>query len=100
MQLADRYRLYSGASIVEAAHMELAEPSISAAFSKCVEQGATRIICHPYFLSRGRHVNEDIPELVTKAAQENPSVTYVITDPLGVEDGILDLIDQSVKKTL
>ena len=78
--------------------MELAEPSIKTAFSRCVEQGATRIICHPYFLSRGRHVKEDIPELVAAAASENPSITYSIAEPLGVQEGILSLIDQSIKK--
>ena len=56
--------------IVEPAHMELAEPSIRTAFMKCVEKGATTIICHPYFLSKGRHVSEDIPELVAQAAKE------------------------------
>jgi hypothetical protein len=34
---------------------ELAEPTIKEAFGKCVEQGASRIIVSPYFLSPGRH---------------------------------------------
>ena len=97
MQLTSRYRDFSGASIVEAAHMELAEPSIKTAFAKCVEQGATKIICHPYFRSRGRHVKKDIPELVAEAAKENPFVTYTITDPLGAQQGVLNLIDLSIK---
>ena len=37
---------------------ELAEPSIKEAFGKCVQQGASRIIVSPYFLSPGRHWNQ------------------------------------------
>ena len=60
----------SSDTIIEPAHMEMAEPSIKTAFINCVEKGATRIVCHPYFLSRGRHVREDMPELVARAAEE------------------------------
>ena len=35
--------------------MELAEPSIEQAFDKCVAQGATFVVVHPYFLAPGRH---------------------------------------------
>ena len=91
------YKEYSALNIVEAAHMELAEPSISEAFRRCVEQGARHIICHPYFLSPGRHVQEDIPALMKEAASQFPGVTYTITSPLGSQEGILGLIDAAVK---
>ena len=91
------YKEYSALSIVEAAHMELAEPTISDAFRRCVEQGARHIICHPYFLSPGRHVQEDIPALLKEAATQFPGVTYTITSPLGSQEGILGLIYAAVK---
>lgn len=34
---------------------ELAEPTIKEAFGKCVQQGASRVIVSPYFLSPGQH---------------------------------------------
>jgi len=36
--------------VVEAAHMELAEPSIDTAFDACVAAGATTVVIAPYFL--------------------------------------------------
>jgi hypothetical protein len=39
----------TGLSIVEPAHMELAEPSIATAFARCVERGATTVLVFPYF---------------------------------------------------
>lgn len=96
LQLVRKYKSFSQEEIVEPAHMELAEPSISTAFKRCVEQGATSIICHPYFLSPGRHVVEDIPNLLKLAASEYPSVEYLLTEPLGSQIEIVNLIDNSI----
>ncbi|GFQ05366.1 sirohydrochlorin ferrochelatase [Phtheirospermum japonicum] len=55
-------------SIVEPAHMELAEPSIKDAFDSCVLQGAQRVIVSPFFLFPGRHwhqVTNNIQQLGT-----------------------------------
>lgn len=41
--------------IVDECVQELAEPTIKDAFGKCVQQGASRVIVSPYFLSPGRH---------------------------------------------
>ena len=48
-RFAERY------PIVEPAHMELAEPTIAAAYARCVERGAERIVVVPYFLGPGKH---------------------------------------------
>lgn len=85
---------------MEPAHMELSEPSIATAYENCVKQGAERIICHPFFLSRGRHVQEDIPSLLAAAASNHPGTEYSVTETLGVQDEILDLIESAVKASL
>ena len=42
------------------------------------------IICHPYFLSPGRHVREDIPEIIEEAiASLQIEIPVITTDPLG-----------------
>jgi sirohydrochlorin ferrochelatase len=99
MGLASKYKTLYNVDIVEAAHMELSEPSIATAFRKCVDQGATNIICHPFFLSKGRHVQEDIPDMMRAAAAEHgdiPHLEYSITEPLGVQEKILELIHESI----
>ena len=99
MGLASKYKKLYNVDIVEAAHMELSEPSIATAFRKCVDQGATNIICHPFFLSKGRHVQEDIPDMMRAAAAEHgdiPHLEYSITEPLGVQEKILELIHESI----
>ena len=102
LDIVSKYKDLYGVDIVEAAHMELAEPSISTAFRRCVEQGARTIVCHPYFLSRGRHVQEDIPSLLKAAAEEHPGlqIVYSITQPLGAYDKILELMHHAITTTV
>ncbi len=57
--------------IVRAAHMEIATPSIPDGLKDLKDQGVDEIICHPFFLSAdGRHVKEDIPEIIGKAIED------------------------------
>ena len=99
LSVALSYKKLSKVQIVEAAHMEMASPSIADAYQRCVAQGAKHIICHPFFLSPGRHVQEDIPSLMREASLQHPGVTYAITAPLGVQDGVVDIIAKAVDKT-
>jgi sirohydrochlorin ferrochelatase len=42
------------------------------------------IICHPYFLSPGRHVREDIPQIIGDAiASLKIEIPVITTEPLG-----------------
>ena len=79
-------------AVVEGAHMELAEPSITDAFARCVEQGATRVVAHPFMLAKGRHVSEDIPRLVAEAAELHEGIEFVIAAPLGSHDGVIEAV--------
>jgi sirohydrochlorin ferrochelatase len=78
--------------IVEPAHMELAQPDVASAFDACVKRGARRIVVFPYFLSPGRHWKHDIPELVESAAGRHPGVTWAVTAPFGLHDGMMNVI--------
>jgi sirohydrochlorin ferrochelatase len=87
-------------SIVEPAHMELAEPTIEQAFARCVARGAWRVVVCPYFLGPGKHWTVDIPRLVAAAALSYPGVEYSVTAPLGVDDLILKLLAKRIDESL
>ncbi len=78
--------------IISYCHMELAEPTIQQAFDDSVSKGATEIVIHPYFLAPGRHSTQDIPSMVKEAAKSYPEISYVVTDPLGIHEKILEVI--------
>jgi sirohydrochlorin ferrochelatase len=72
--------------------MELAEPDIATGFSGCVEAGATDITVFPYMLSPGRHSTTDIPNLVGKAAQKFPQVTFSVTPAFGLHEKLAEVV--------
>jgi sirohydrochlorin ferrochelatase len=94
------YRQVTGVAIAEAAHMELAEPSIAQAFARCVAQGAREIVIQPYFLSPGRHSTRDIPRMAGEAAAGFPDVRYRVAEPLGLDARMGDIIQRRVLESL
>lgn len=82
--------------IVEPAHMELAEPSIATAYARCVQRGAQRVVVCPFFLGPGKHWTQDIPRLTADAAKAFPQTKYHVTQTLGIDDLILDLLAKRV----
>jgi sirohydrochlorin ferrochelatase len=98
-EVAAAYREHVG-GIVEPAHMELAEPTIGAAFARCVAQGAKRIVVVPYFLGPGKHWTEDIPRLAAGAAAHHPAIEFAVAAPLGLHPLMLEIIDARMTDAL
>ena len=77
--------------IVRAAHMEIAAPSIPDKLKELKDLGVDEIICHPFFLSAdGRHVKEDIPQIIGDAIEDlwgeksgAKKIPIVTTAPVG-----------------
>ena len=47
-------------------------------------------MCHPYFLSPGRHVSEDIPQIIEGAiASLNIQIPLTVTDPVGTNTQLM-----------
>lgn len=98
--VAEGFATRTGARIVEPAHMELAAPDIGEAFDRCVARGARHVVVCLYFLSPGRHSREDIPALAEAAAARHPGVSWAITQPLGIDPRIADLMLDRVLEAL
>ncbi len=99
-QIVPLVRESTGVPIVEIAHMELASPTLSDAFAACIEQGATRIAIHPYFLAPGRHSTEDIPAMAAEAAAAWPDVPYTVSKPLGLDARLGEVIADRIREAL
>ena len=79
-------------AIVHAGFLELADVLIPDGIKKCVEDGATEIIVLPYFLNSGRHVVEDIPNIVNETRPEFPDVEIKVAQHLGASALMMDLL--------
>ena len=78
--------------IIHPAFLELAEPLIPDGIKNCVDDGATDIIILPYFLNSGRHVVEDIPEIVNETITKYPNVKVKLAKHLGASDLMMDVL--------
>jgi len=82
---------------IGSAFLELAEPSIPDGIQQCIDQGATDVTIMPFFLSAGRHVVNDVPELVRAKQQANPQVRVRMAPYLGVSGLMPSLILQAAQ---
>ena len=83
--------------LVNTGFLELAEPLIPASIEQCIEQGATEISVLPYFLSAGRHVQEDVPSEVQTVINHHPKVKITILPHIGGTPQMVNLIKESVR---
>ncbi len=82
-------------SIIHAGFLELAETLIPDGIKKCVDDGATSIVVLPYFLNSGRHVVEDIPNIVEQSRSDYKGVDIKVAQHLGASELMMDLLISS-----
>lgn len=77
---------------VRPAFLELAAPSIPDGIQQCLDDGAAEVLVLPYFLSRGRHVVEDIPAEIAAKQAERPAARITLLPYLGAAEGVAELM--------
>ncbi len=88
-----------GFARVEAAFLELAEPSIAEGIGALAAAGAREVVVLPYFLSAGRHVSQDIPAEVERARARHPETVIRLAPHLGSAPGVAALLAELAGET-
>lgn len=83
--------------IVHSGFLELATPSIPEGIESCINDGATQVTILPYFLNSGRHVVEDVPDIVVEAKNRHPEVDIIVAPHLGASPLMVELLVESAK---
>lgn len=81
---------------VRVAYLQFSEPDIMGTIKECVDDGAERVILHPYFLSSGMHVTKDIPEMIREAGKMYPHVQFTYTEPLGIHEKLVQVVMERI----
>jgi len=81
--------------IVKAAFLEIADSLIPDGIEQCAKAGATEITVIPFFLNSGKHVTQDIPEVITAIKPQYPDITIHVTEHLGASSVMADLVLQT-----
>jgi sirohydrochlorin ferrochelatase len=92
--IVERLRATSGGRFasIEAAFLELAEPSIEAGLDGLALRGARHIVVMPYFLAAGSHVSGDIPEILDAYRATRPGIRLTLKPHIGSTEGMGRLI--------
>jgi sirohydrochlorin ferrochelatase len=77
---------------VEAAFLELGQPSLEGAVGLLAARGVRRVLVTPYFLTDGTHLERDLPKLVARAAAAHPEVEIRTTRALDGHPGLARIV--------
>ena len=77
---------------IDCVFLELAEPTIADGIKRCANEGAEKIILLPYFLAAGKHIADDIPDIVAAERTRYPHIDMQICDYLGKRPEMEDLL--------
>jgi len=78
--------------IVKPAFLELSDVLIPEGIEQCIAEGATSITVLPYFLNSGRHVVEDIPNIINMCTARHANINISLSPHLGASDLMVDLL--------
>ena len=76
--------------------MQFNHPDLKEAARSLIARGAKLIVVAPYFLFPGRHVTEDIPELIKELNASYPEVKFALADNLGLDESFVELMAKRI----
>jgi sirohydrochlorin ferrochelatase len=99
-QLVNQLKKNKKAQLYHYAFLEIVSPSIPEGIKYCVRKGAKKIVVLLNFLNSGRHVDQDIPEIIKNARQEYPHVRFQISKPVGQHKKIVQVFSTLIKENI
>ena len=85
---------------VRMAGLEFTPPSLEEAVLKLAEEGSKDIVIMPFFLFRGKHLKEEIPQDIDRIQSMTPQVSLRLIDNLGPDSRLMDLVEERLREFL
>jgi sirohydrochlorin ferrochelatase len=82
----------AGYSDVEAAFLELGQPSLEEAAGRMAAAGIEHIVVIPYFLTLGLHMERDLPRLIENISNKNNGIRISVTAPLDGHPALVEIL--------
>lgn len=81
---------------IENAYLQFCQPNIDHVVETLVNEDVSSIVIVPLLLFAGIHVQREIPEMVERFRNQYPHVTFTLTDHLGADMHIVNLVLQRI----
>lgn len=88
--------LNSRFDIICHAFLELCEPDLHSRLSQLMAEKVSSVTLFPFFLAAGKHVRNDLPELVNALEKQYPECEFILLEHLGKQRGLVKLIQEAV----
>ena len=86
----------AGYEAVETAFLEGGRPDLAGAIKELSARGVGKIVVIPYFLTRGLHLQRDLPRLINEIERGYPGLAIEVTPPLDGHPAMIDaLLDRA-----
>ena len=82
----------AGGFLVQVGFLDPVHPTLDEAVTSLVEQGASRVLILPYFLTLGLHLQRDLPVIVERIAKRHPGLDIRVTPPLDGHEGLVRIL--------
>lgn len=94
--LATRVRTRAPDTPVLLAYLELAQPNLPTAIAQAAQTGASQVHVVPVFLAAGKHLREDLPQLIAQAQAVHPQLRITCGSAIGEDARMLDAMAQVI----
>ncbi len=81
------------------AYLDCNTPRIADAIDDLAAHGANKIIALPYFLHRGRHLRQDLPNILAAARRRHPALTLLEAPHLDYDLRLADVITDRLSES-
>jgi len=95
---AIRDQLHAAGMRVELAFLEIMSPTLDAAAARLAGEGVGAVVVVPLFLAHGKHLKQQLPEMVEKLRKRHPITEFRVTPALGDDPEIVAAITAWVKR--
>lgn len=85
---------------IEKASMELCLPDMPSVVKKLYERGVKSITVIPFFLLRGMHIAQDIPEIIAREKRKYSDLEITMGKPLMPDDRLVNIECDRIKEAL
>ncbi|HEY78681.1 MAG TPA: hypothetical protein G4O09_06175, partial [Dehalococcoidia bacterium] len=83
---------------VTGAALQFNRPTLEEAVVALMARGVPRIVIMPYFLLPGRHITEDIPQLVEKLKDAYRGIKFTMAKPLGSQEYFIGQVARCIEE--
>ncbi|MDD4239265.1 MAG: CbiX/SirB N-terminal domain-containing protein [Desulfotomaculaceae bacterium] len=84
--------------LVATASLQFNQPDLPASVAEVVKKGAKRIVVAPLFLDQGRHVQDDIPEIIQGEREKFPEVELTLAGHIGADERVAQVVMDRIRE--